>query len=108
MGQWFEYWTFKAIFWSLRLFLIAITIHGSVYIGPFKNHVENRRWVGGQKFAIFVHVQYIKNVHEGRWVVKKEQNYVHVVFEWPLSLDKDNLNFKAAFIYYYLGLFWGL
>ena len=49
--------------------------------GPFKNHVDNRGWVDGLKFAIFVHVQYIKNVHEGRWVVKKEQNYVHVVFE---------------------------
>ena len=51
------------------------------YKGPFRNHVDNRGWVGGQKFAFFVHVQYIKNVHEGRWVVKKEQNYVHVVCE---------------------------
>ena len=42
---------------------------------------SGRGWVGGLKFGIFVHVQYIKNVHEGRWVVKKEQNYVHVVFE---------------------------
>ena len=24
--------------------------------GPFKNHVDNRGWVGGLKFAIFVHV----------------------------------------------------
>ena len=47
----------------------------------FKNHVDNRGWVGGLKFAIFVHVYYIKNVHGGRWVVKKEQNYVHVVIE---------------------------
>ena len=49
--------------------------------GPFKNHVDNRRWVGGLKFAIFVHVYYIKSVHGGRWVVKKVQNNVHVVIE---------------------------
>ena len=31
-----------------------------------------------------------KNVHEGRWVVKKEQNCVHVVIECPLrKKDKD-------------------
>ena len=28
--------------------------------------------------------EYIKDVHGGRWVVKKEQNYVHVVIELPL------------------------
>ena len=60
---------------------IQVIIAGSPSRGPFKNHVDNRGWVGGLKFANFVHVQYIKNVHEGRWVVKKEQNYVHVVFE---------------------------
>ena len=43
--------------------------------------MDSRGWVGGLKFGILVHVQYIKNVHEGRWVVKKEQNYVHVVVE---------------------------
>ena len=52
--------------------------------GPFKNHVDNRGWVGGLKFDIFVHVQYIKSVRRDRWVVKKEQNYVHVVIELPL------------------------
>ena len=50
-------------------------------LGSFKNHVDNSRWVGGLKFVIFVHVKYIKNVHGGRWVVKKGQNYVHVVCE---------------------------
>ena len=48
------------------------------------NHVDKKGWVGGLKFAIFVHVYYIKNVHQGRWVVKKEQKYVHVVIEFPL------------------------
>ena len=41
--------------------------------GPFINHVDNIRWVGGLKFAIFVHVWYIKIVHEGRWVVIKSK-----------------------------------
>ena len=50
-------------------------------LGSFKNHVDNRGWGGGLKFSIFVHVQYIKNVYKGRWVVKKEQNFVHVVFK---------------------------
>ena len=49
--------------------------------GSFKNHVDNRGWVGGLKFLIFVHVYYIKNVHGGRWVVKNDQNYVYVVIE---------------------------
>ena len=49
--------------------------------GAFINNVDKRGWVGGLKFAIFVYVWYIRNVHEGSWVVKKEQNDVHVVFE---------------------------
>ena len=49
--------------------------------GSFNNHVDKKGWVGGQKFAIFVHIHYIESVHKGRWVVKKEQNYVHVVYE---------------------------
>ena len=55
------------------------------YKGLFNNHVDKMGWVGGLRFAIFVHVYYIKSVHGGRWVVKKEQNYVHVVFECPLK-----------------------
>ena len=39
------------------------------------------RW---SEIGQFVNVDYIKNVHGGRWVVKKEQNYVHVVIECPL------------------------
>ena len=32
-------------------------LHQIDYIGgSFKNHVDNSRWVGGLKFAIFVHV----------------------------------------------------
>ena len=54
--------------------------------GQFKNHVDNREWVGGLKFAIFVHVQYIKNVHGGRLLVKKEQDCVNMVFECPLTI----------------------
>ena len=46
--------------------------------------MDNRGWVGVQKFVIFVHVYYLKNVYGGRWVVKNDQNYVHVVIEWPL------------------------
>ena len=49
--------------------------------GPFKNPEDNRGWVVGLEFSNFVHVQYIKNVLEGRWVVKNEKNYVHVVIE---------------------------
>ena len=40
---------------------------------PFKNYVDNSKWVGGLKFAIFINVHYIKNVHGGRWVVKKSK-----------------------------------
>ena len=49
--------------------------------GSFKNHVDNRGWVGGLKFAIFVHIQYMRNVHGGRWVVKNDQIYVRVIIE---------------------------
>ena len=42
-------------------------------MGSFKNHVDNKVWVGGQKFVIFVNVYYIKNVHGGRLVVKKSK-----------------------------------
>ena len=52
--------------------------------GSFKNHVDNRGGVGGLIFMIFVHVYYMNNVHRGGWVVKNDQNYVHVVFECPL------------------------
>ena len=34
-------------------------------MGPFNNHVDKKGWVGGLKFAISVHVYYIKNVHGG-------------------------------------------
>ena len=53
-----------------------------IFEGSFKNHLGISRWVGGLKFANFVHIYYIKSVHGGRWVVvKNEQNNVHVVFE---------------------------
>ena len=39
--------------------------------GAFKNHMDNTGWVGGLKFSIFVQVNYIRDVNEGRWVVKK-------------------------------------
>ena len=48
--------------------------------------MDKKGWVGGLKFAIFVHVYYIKDVHGGRWVVKKQHNYVHVVIECPLNI----------------------
>ena len=34
--------------------------------------------------SVFVHAQGIKTVHEGGRGVKKWQNSVHVVVEWPL------------------------
>ena len=40
------------------------------------------RW-GGLKMSVFVHAQGIKTVHVGGGV-KKWQNSVHVVVEWPL------------------------
>jgi hypothetical protein len=46
---------------------------------------------GWSKICGFVHVYYIKNVHEGRWVVKNDQDYVHVVVEWPLTLILSDL-----------------
>ena len=33
--------------------------------GAFNNYLDNKGWVGGLKFAIFVRVYHIKNVHEG-------------------------------------------
>ena len=33
--------------------------------GEFSNQVDKRGWSGGLKFAIFVHVNYMKNVHKG-------------------------------------------
>ena len=43
------------------------------------------------KFAIFLHVYYIENVHEDRWVVKKEKNCVEVVIDSSLGADSiDN------------------
>ena len=39
----------------------------------FKNHVDNRRWVGGLKFVIFVQVQYIKmSTRVGGWSKKRK------------------------------------
>ena len=66
---------------SPKLLVNAVKVTTHLPWGPLKNHVDNRVWVGGLKFAIFVHVHYMKNVHEDRWVVKKEQNYVHMVCE---------------------------
>ena len=37
----------------------------------------------GQKISVFVHAQGIKTVHAGGGGVKKWQNSVHVVVEWP-------------------------
>ena len=35
--------------------------------------MDNRRWVGGLKFAVFVHVKYIKSGHrDGGWSKKTE------------------------------------
>ena len=53
----------------------------SVQCKAFNNHVDKRGGVGGLRFSIFVHIYYIKDVHRGRWVVKKEQNHVCVVIE---------------------------
>ena len=39
-------------------------------MGAFTIYVDNARWVGGQKFGIFVNIYSIKIVKEGRWVVK--------------------------------------
>ena len=44
--------------------------------GSFNNHVDKKGWVGGLNFVISVHIYYLKYIHGGRWVVKKEQNYV--------------------------------
>ena len=41
-------------------------------------------WWGGQKISVFVHAHGIKTVHVGGEGIKKWQNSVHVVVEWPL------------------------
>ena len=51
--------------------------------------MDKKGWVGGLKFAIFVHIYHIMSTR-GRWVVKKDQNYVHVVIECPLRNSKLN------------------
>ena len=54
-------------------------------LGPFSDYVY--KILGGfEKMSVFVHVQFIKTVQAGRWV-KKWQNFVHVVVEWPLKLS---------------------
>ena len=53
--------------------------------GSLNNYVDKMRGGGGQKMSVFVHAQGIKTVHaEGG--VKKWQNSVHVVVEWPLNV----------------------
>ena len=47
--------------------------------------MDKREWVGGLKFAIFVHVSYIKSVHGGRWVVSQMSTFVHVRWVGGLS-----------------------
>ena len=44
----------------------------------------------------------MKNVHRGKWVVKNDQNYVHVVIEWPLksNLEKFQLLVKQKMLKY--------
>ena len=60
------------------------------YCNVLRGHSITRwtRWGGGggQKMSVFVHAQGIKTVHAGGGV-KKCQNSVHVVVEWPLSFD---------------------
>ena len=51
--------------------------------GSFNNYVDKMRGGGVQKMSVFVHVQGKKTVHAGRGV-RKLQNSVHVVIEWPL------------------------
>ena len=53
---------------------------------------------GGQKMSVFVHAQGMKTVHAGGGV-KKWQNSVHIVVEWPLlakniSKHKHDLNYQ--------------
>ena len=45
-----------------------IKIHS---FGALSNDVDKKGWVDGLKYALFGHLQYIKNVHGGSWVVKK-------------------------------------
>ena len=52
--------------------------------GPLKNYVDKMSGGGGQKMSVFVHAHGIKTVHAGGGV-KKWQNSVHVVVEWPLK-----------------------
>ena len=41
--------------------------------GTFNNHMDKTKWVGGLKFAIFVHVWYIKMFMEiGIWSNKSK------------------------------------
>ena len=44
-----------------------------------------RCW-GSQKMSVFVHAQVVKTVHTGGEGVKKWQNSVHIVVEWPLII----------------------
>ena len=46
--------------------------------------------------SVFVHAQGIKTVHEGGRGVKKWQNSVHVVVEWPLKYP----TFKGGFSHF--------
>ena len=66
-------------------------------LGAFNNLVDKREWVGGLRFAIFVHDQWIKTAHGGRLAVKKGQNYVHVVIEYPyvLALIEGSVQIKS-------------
>ena len=47
--------------------------------------MDGKEKVGGLKVALVVKIM---STEVSRWVVKKEQNYVHVVIEYPLRKEK--------------------
>ena len=63
---------------------IAVDAYICLPLEAFNNHMDKKEWVGILKFAIFVQVLHIKNVHSGKRMFKKELNYVQVDIECPL------------------------
>ena len=62
--------------------------------------VNKKGWVGGLKFANFVHIHYIKNVHVGWWVVKKEQNHFLEVIHYSLICSTYQWTHQIFFVFW--------
>ena len=72
--------------------------------------MDKMRGGWGQKMSFFVHAQGIETVHGGGGV-KKWQNSVHVIDEWPPIIYPNHASSKSKFVWFsqsifFVGFFW--